>query len=875
MDCHRARELIEQRLREGVRGESDSEHDWSDLEVHLISCSQCSTEWSELRRTGKLLEQVASDRPTAEEVETMWNAVLSAAPGGAVVARTSGRISQTWRLVITVGSIAAVLGLAFRLGHMRYGGPFSLIQSMYSGEGGAEQPREQPELAYADDADVRSSLRTLRYTGWDSLGGDVVVGDVVVGGESSSGRPHTGKRRRGGLARVEKRPVGDSGWGITVPPNQSRSNAAPDLHIPADSPMLSELDSNAEGMTQEMFATGRTAEQSGNEQLAVATGMAPTNVDSYSDIVWTPGDDIDSVTLREFNEELGIEQPVDDAESDAARSQTTAATQATFQPTARTQTRIIKTGVLAVEVDSYEEAADQVQSIVQEHGAFVADTSTQERTGGALAGQFVIRVAPDRFETLFASLKGIGRVEAENVKSADVTADYVDLEARIATLRITEQRLAELITNKSFVDKMSALLEVEREMTRIRTQIEHFTGRLRVMADQVALSTITLSLHEPARTVPSASLAVEVPVLDVAAKALGDALGQVEGRLISGNTSKQDGGALKGTYQLRVSLAKFGELVTAVEGLGRVEQRQINDRQFGEAAAAWASDVQCHLSLMLFERSRALPGGSVSVEVGSLTGALSQLDSALVSSGGSIVSNRTTKRDDGSSTAVLTLRVPAGGFSTLVDSLGGLGRTTDKTVWGEAGAIIGGAAAAPCDLTLTLAEQPGEVPRGHIVLEVPVFEVARERLSELVVEKEIQVLSSSSNQRTDGKWVGNFRLGIKAGRIEAVLTSLGSLGRVASRHITGIGLGDLSRCAPDTLSVIDLTLGEKEAMTPPPERAGGTLRNHLRDGLAGLYASLGLIAYGLIVMAPWLVIVFLLAWVVMRIQRRHQAANGG
>ena len=72
-----------------------------------------------------------------------------------------------------------------------------------------------------------------------------------------------------------------------------------------------------------------------------------------------------------------------------------------------------------------------------------------------------------------------------------------------------------------------------------------------------------------------------------------------------------------------------------------------------------------------------------------------------------------------------------------------------------------------------------------------------------------------------------------------------------------------------------MTLAEKAAISPAPERAGDSLRAHLRDGLAGLYRSVGFIAYGLIVMAPWLIVAVLLAWLLTRAWRRKQVLPVG
>jgi len=117
--------------------------------------------------------------------------------------------------------------------------------------------------------------------------------------------------------------------------------------------------------------------------------------------------------------------------------------------------KIIKTGELTIQVPGYGDAVSRVEQIVAEKGGFVADAATREEAGGALVGHIVIRVSPERFEETFNALKAVGRVESENVKAADVTAEFVDTEARMKSLQITEERLRELIANKSFVDNIA------------------------------------------------------------------------------------------------------------------------------------------------------------------------------------------------------------------------------------------------------------------------------------------------------------------------------------------------------------------------------------------------------------------------------------
>ena len=894
MDCQEATKLIDERVdlaREPSPADA-GERDWSGLDAHLSQCARCRGACAELMQAREVLCEVAGDEPSNQEIEAMWAAIqtgLSATP--AIKPMASRRKTIRTFVVATLGA-AAVLLLAFQLGRLHYGSAAGFPASLRSW-GGADTPLASQLAPASEGADLVASAGeargfvTLRGVGqgahlWDDknaewfphssyppsaageqrgvtadAAGKVVLRTPMMAG---SGRGFAGGYVAGPRDDVDGRHWYDNTTGPVTEGflDQSRGRAifVGEEYKPLASPGLAKLP-DAEG-TKERY-TGQKVTDAGrtrSERIAGAEVVGPPAPSAWK---------IDALAEQWSEDGGNVSFGFADVSGDLIGGPVGGVPQATEAPPAlRPETKVIKAGELGLEVEEYAAAVKRVYALAEEYGGFVADGSSQEQAGGALLGHVVIRMPPERFEALFAVLKQIGRVEAENVKAADVTAEYVDIEARIASLQIAEQRLRELMQSKSFMDKISALLEVERELTRVRSEIEQLQGQLRVMADRVALSTITVTLREPTRTVPSASLSVEVPVLSDAEDALGAALAGLNGRLTSGQTSKRDDGTLMGNYKLSVSLASFAQLLVAIDGIGRVEARQIKDRQFADATAPWADKVMCQVALVLYERSRQLPQGVVTLEVKSVADALAGLDPVLVATDGAVISNQTARRDDGSSVAELDLRVPAGRFADLVAGLEPLGRTTAKQVAGEAGQIVGGAANVPCQVKLTLAEPAREVPSGGMILEVGKFETARQQLSAMIAANSVQVLGSTSQQRTDGTSYGTFRLGIKAADMEAVVSKLESLGRIESRQITGLGLGDLSQADPDALGVVELTLAEKAAISPEPRRAGDSLRERLREGLAGLYASLGLIVYGVILLAPWAVIVLLVAWLITR-----------
>ena len=71
----------------------------------------------------------------------------------------------------------------------------------------------------------------------------------------------------------------------------------------------------------------------------------------------------------------------------------------------------------------------------------------------------------------------------------------MDITARVTNARRLEERLISLLANRT--GKLDEVLRVERELARIREEIERYEGRLRYLTARVAMSTLTITIHEP------------------------------------------------------------------------------------------------------------------------------------------------------------------------------------------------------------------------------------------------------------------------------------------------------------------------------------------------------------------------------------------
>jgi hypothetical protein len=154
---------------------------------------------------------------------------------------------------------------------------------------------------------------------------------------------------------------------------------------------------------------------------------------------------------------------------------------------------IIRTGRLTLQVNSVKAAQDRIGGLVKAAGGFISDSRLDASEGGVPTATLTVRVPAPQFDKLLGALGDVGSVRTRQVSGEDVTLEYVDTTSRIRNLQKEEGQLLELLKRTG---KLSDVLEVERELSRVRGEIERAQGRIRHLANQVQLATIEITLTE-------------------------------------------------------------------------------------------------------------------------------------------------------------------------------------------------------------------------------------------------------------------------------------------------------------------------------------------------------------------------------------------
>lgn len=154
---------------------------------------------------------------------------------------------------------------------------------------------------------------------------------------------------------------------------------------------------------------------------------------------------------------------------------------------------VIRNGWISLEVDNPADSANSVADVAKELGGYAKNISVEgSGDSGDAYADVTLRVPADRFDELFDRLAEVGDVSSEGRAATDVTAQHVDLKARVAALEASVERLTELMKG---AESTSDLLEAETALSDRQQELDGLSAQLEALESQVDLATMQVSLH--------------------------------------------------------------------------------------------------------------------------------------------------------------------------------------------------------------------------------------------------------------------------------------------------------------------------------------------------------------------------------------------
>lgn len=159
----------------------------------------------------------------------------------------------------------------------------------------------------------------------------------------------------------------------------------------------------------------------------------------------------------------------------------------------KVEQKIIKEATLRFETDNLENTFKQIQKATATNRARIINDS-EGKDYGTIYRNLTIKVPSQNFDRFINDVsKGVSYFEVKNISAEDVTEQFIDLTSRLKTKKKLEERYLEILQKAT---KVSEILDIEKQISTIREEIEAKEGQLKYLQSRVSESTVTIEFYK-------------------------------------------------------------------------------------------------------------------------------------------------------------------------------------------------------------------------------------------------------------------------------------------------------------------------------------------------------------------------------------------
>jgi Domain of unknown function (DUF4349)/Putative zinc-finger len=353
--------------------------------------------------------------------------------------------------------------------------------------------------------------------------------------------------------------------------------------------------------------------------------------------------------------------------------------------------KLVRNATVELEIVAFDDAVQKITAFANEERGYVATTNSQKQANGKLRGQVIVKVLPENLDRFLQKIRGLGELKNQTLGTEDVTKAYFDTDARLKNARVMEERLIEMLKTKT--GKVSDLLQVEKELSRVREDIEKMQGELKYLDSQVQFATVTISLAEKDMEEPAAFLIKERSQLALYApdveKIYNDikALASQKVQITNAQLNRDYSGRISATMSMLIAPEESDAVIARVKSFGRVENFQTQTERIAQGGSGMSENartkrdkVELNITISREEQEQAFQQTSLRIRTSSVDKKAKDLRAVAEKQGGRVRSSTFNRDPDGREMANVSLRVPMKNYPALMQSLDSLGKVENVTV---------------------------------------------------------------------------------------------------------------------------------------------------------------------------------------------------
>jgi hypothetical protein len=562
------------------------------------------------------------------------------------------------------------------------------------------------------------------------------------------------------------------------------------------------------------------------------------------------------------------------------------ATQSTSPEPSR---KLVRDARLDLEVKGYQPAVDAVTALAKAAGGYVDSSNSQRGGNGKLQGAVVAKVLPENLDAFLLKLRDLGAIKNQSVSTEDVTKDYYDTQARLANSHLVETQLQQLLARNN--GKVSDLLQVEREIERVRGEIEQMQGQLKLYDFQVQYATVTINVAEKDLHQAAAYLLREQDQFAFFTGNVEDAFAQAKAaadtfkaEILNANLQHDSDNHLNATLSFSVPPEQIDGFLAKVKSLGRVDnftrqtQRVANDGgdpgDPSDQTRTEKDHVQVQLAIHADDESPRQQTQLTVAATGDIDAQAQALKDGAADAGATVTASNFERATDGTETATLSFRLPLAKAGDLLAKLQKLGRVESLTVQRNDRADQAAAdPGAPAEIDLRLHNVAAvrfedEQPRQQTQLAIASrddVDVQAQQAKADALKAGYALTSSTFDRATDGSEQAEITFRLPLTQAAAFTAKLEKLGKVESLAVQRNDVTGPDSIDPNAPAEINLNLHSMPAFVAENHGFIATVRNTLGGALEAFLGSVQAIGVLVAFLVPWTLLVAGAAWIGRRV----------
>ena len=353
--------------------------------------------------------------------------------------------------------------------------------------------------------------------------------------------------------------------------------------------------------------------------------------------------------------------------------------------------KLIRNATVEMEIVSFDAAVPKITAFANEEHGYVATTDSEKQANGKLRGQVVVKVLPENLDRFLQKIRSLGELKNQALGTEDVTKAYFDTDARLKNAHVMEQRLIDMLKTKT--GKVSDLLQVEKELGRVREEIEKMQGELKYWDSQVQFATVTISLAEKDMEEPAAFLLKERAQLALYAPDVEKIYNEIKSlaspkvQITNAQLNHDYSGRVSAQVNMLIAPEESDGVIGRVKGFGRAENFQTQTQRIAQGGTGISENartkrdkVELNIAISREEQEQAFQQTSLRIRTSSVNEKAKELRALAEKQGGRIRSSTFSSDPNGREVASVSLRVPMKNYPALMQSLDSLGKVENVSV---------------------------------------------------------------------------------------------------------------------------------------------------------------------------------------------------